>query len=78
MAVKTFRTDPETERALEYLGGQLGDYSFTSIVRYSLVETERVLRRAALRAEAAALRDNPADVSEMRAVMEDMDALSAW
>ncbi|MCL2786941.1 MAG: hypothetical protein FWD59_00330 [Micrococcales bacterium] len=78
MAVKTFRTDAETERALEYLGGELGDNSFTSIVRYSLVETERALRRAALRAEAKALRENPADVQEMRAVMEDMEALSAW
>jgi hypothetical protein len=78
MAVKTFRTDPETDAALAFLGGQLADDSFTSIVRYSLLETAEARRRQALMAEAEALRNNPDDVAEMRAVMEDMEALSAW
>ena len=78
MAVKTFRTDPETEAALRFLGADLGDGSFTSIVRYSLLETAKARRREALRQEAEALRNNPEDVAEMRAVMEDMEALGAW
>jgi len=78
MAVKTFRTDAETDQALEYLGGELGDDSFTSIVRHCLLETAHTHRQAALRAEAKALRDDPEDVAEMRAVMQDMEAISAW
>ena len=78
MPVKTFRTDAESDEALEYLGAQLGDDSFTAIVRYCLLEASRAHRQAALRAEAEALRNDPEDVAEMRAVMEDMEALGAW
>lgn len=78
MAVKTFRTDSETDAALRFLGDQLGSDSFTAIVRYSLLETAEARRRQALRQEAEALRNNPEDVAEMQAVMEDMEALGAW
>ena len=78
MAVKTFRTDPATEDALQFLSSELGEDSFTSIVRYSLLETARNMRNAVIRAEAEACRNDPDDVAEMRAIMEDMEALRAW
>ena len=78
MTVKTIRTDTETDAAVKFLSVELGDDSFSSIVRYSLLETARRLRRTALRAEAEALRNDPDDVAEMRAIREDMEDLDAW
>ena len=76
--VKTFRTDTATEEALAYLIAETGNASVSDLVRTCILEMADTHRRAALRAEAQALRDDPDDVAEMRAVMADMEALSAW
>ena len=78
MSVKTLRIDPEIDRAISYLGEELGTDSFSIIARYALLEVADQRRRAALRAESEALRNDPADIAEMREVMADMEALSAW
>lgn len=78
MAVKTFRTDPESEEALAYLADLLGTASFSAIVRYALMQTAQSKRRAALRAECEALRDNPAYLAEIQELNEILDPISAW
>lgn len=61
MATLTIRTDPEVEQALEYLTGE--GYSRSQAARMAIVEAERAHRRARLRAEADALRNDPEDVA---------------
>jgi predicted transcriptional regulator len=75
MATITFRTDPESERALNELAkGQ----SRTAVIKAALLLAAQIQRRAQVRAEATALAADPEDVAEIRAVREEMDALRAW
>jgi len=77
-APRTVRLDDDAQAAADYLAAEDSDASFSDIVRKSLLETAWAHRRAALRAEALAVREDTADAEEMRAVMADMEALGAW
>ncbi|WP_375423982.1 hypothetical protein [uncultured Friedmanniella sp.] len=44
----------------------------------AILETERVHRRAALRAEAESLRNDPKGVADSQELASEMDALRAW
>jgi hypothetical protein len=72
----TIRTDPEVEKALAALtsGGQ----SRSQAARAAILEAERAQRRARLRAEADALRNDPEDVAASRELAAEMDAIRAW
>jgi len=72
----TIRTDPEVERALESLTRE--GQSRSEVARAAILEAERAHRRARLRAEAEALRDDPADVAASRELAAEMDAIRAW
>jgi hypothetical protein len=72
----TIRTDPEVERALESLTRE--GQSRSEAARAAILEAERAHRRARLRAEAEALRDDPADVAASRELAAEMDAIRAW
>lgn len=76
MSTLTIRTDTDVERALATLteGGQ----SRSDVVRSAILDAERAHRRARLRAEAEALRDDPDDVAASRALTAEMDAVRAW
>lgn len=76
MGTLTIRTDPEVERALAFLTGD--GRSRSEAVRAAILAAERELRRARLRAEAEALRDDPEDLAASRALAADMDAIRAW
>ncbi len=76
MATLTIRTDPEVERALTSL--TRGGRSRSEAARAAILDAERAQRRAALRAEAEALRDDADDVAASRALAAEMDALRAW
>lgn len=76
MATLTIRTDPEVERALESL--TYGGLSRSEAARTAILEAERAHRRAALRAEAESLRNDPEDVAASRELAAEMDAVRAW
>lgn len=71
----TFRTDEDSERALAELtadGTRPSD-----AVRTALIETAARRARDRLRAEVAALADDPDDLREAAQVLRDMESLSA-
>lgn len=76
MSTLTIRTDPEVERALAALTSE--GKSRSEAARAAILEAERAHRRARLRAEAEALRNDPDDVAASRALAAEMDAIRAW
>lgn len=76
MGTLTIRTDAEVERALQRLT-QAGA-TRSEVVRVAILEAERADRRARLRAEAEALREDPDDVVASRELAAEMDELRAW
>lgn len=76
MSTLTIRTDPEVERALELLTRE--GQSRSEAARSAILEAERTHRRARLRAEAEALRNDPDDVAASRELAAEMDAIRAW
>lgn len=76
MSTLTIRTDPEVERALSALTSE--GASRSEVARTAILEAERAQRRARLRAEAEALRDDPEDVAASRELAAEMEALRAW
>lgn len=76
MGTLTIRTDADVDRALEALtsGGQ----AKSDVVRNAILLAERTERRARMRAEAEALRDDPSDVTQARQLAADMEQLGAW
>jgi hypothetical protein len=76
MGTLTIRTDPEVEKALAALTS--GGRSRSEAARTAILEAERAQRRARLRAEADALRNDPEDVAASRELAAEMDAIRAW
>lgn len=72
----TFRTDPETERALADLTAD--GRSQSAAIRDALLAEHRRRTGERLRAETAALAADPDDLAEVRAVQADLAALRAW
>jgi predicted transcriptional regulator len=80
MATTTFsvRADEEIQRALSELGVTPDGRNRSQIVRAAILTAAKEARRAALRAETAALANNGNDRAELRAVQDDLDPLRAW
>ncbi|MBB4931593.1 putative transcriptional regulator [Lipingzhangella halophila] len=76
MSALTFRTDPDVERALEYLTRD--GKSRSEAARQAILTAERQEQRARLRAEAEALRDDPDDVRAALELATEMESYSAW
>lgn len=76
MSTITIRTDEETDRALTEL--TRGDRSRSDVVREAILLAYREDRAARLRAEAEEAANDPDDLAEVRAIREEMDAISAW
>jgi hypothetical protein len=76
MTTLTFRTDPETDRALAHLTAD--GTSTSEAIRAALIAADRARIEAQIRAESEELMNDPEDLAEMRAIREDMDALRAW
>ncbi len=76
MSTLTIRTDPDVERALDSLTRD--GRSRSEAARAAILEAERAQRRARLRAEAEALRNDPDDVAASRQLAAEMDATRAW
>ena len=76
MSTLTIRTDPEVERALAALTSE--GKSRSEAVRSAILQAERAHRRARLRAEAEALRNDTEDVAASHALAAEMDAIRAW
>ena len=76
MSSLTIRTDPEVERALE--GLTRDGLSRSEAARTAILEADRADRRARLRVEAEALRNDPEDVAASRQLAAEMDAIRAW
>lgn len=76
MPTLTIRTDDAVERALQALTE--GGLSRSEAARTAILEAERAHRRARIRAEAEALRDDPDDVAASRELAAEMDAIRAW
>lgn len=77
MPVLTFRTDPEVDRAIEYLVTQTGD-SKSDVLRDAVLKAERDARREALRQESLILKEDPADLAEVQAVRTYLGDSDAW
>jgi len=77
VTVVTFRADEETIQAIRALQEDTGQ-SRSHIVRDAVLAARREARRAALRAEAEALREDPADRAEVRAILGEMGGGDAW
>ncbi|MGB4777984.1 hypothetical protein [Microbacterium sp.] len=76
MGTLTIRTDADVERALDALTAD--GRSRSDVVREAILDTERQSRRARMRAEAEALRNDPDDAAAARRLASDMEQLSAW
>lgn len=76
MTTLTIRTDPDIERALSTLTAD--GRTRSDAVRAAILDAERQLRRAAMRARAEELRNDPEDVAESKRVLAEMDAIRAW
>src|SRR5699024_5151814 len=76
MSTITIRTDDETDRALAEL--PRGGLSRSEAVREALLLAYHEARAAQLRAEAEEAASDPDDLAEVRAIREEMDAISAW
>jgi Arc/MetJ-type ribon-helix-helix transcriptional regulator len=72
----TIRTDGDLERALTALTSD--GRSRSDVARAAILAAEREQRRARMRAEAEALRDDPEDVAASRQLAAEMDDLRAW
>lgn len=78
MTVLTIRTDSAVERALEYLLAERTGETKSDVVREAILEMEKAHRRARLREESAALRDDPDERAAAKATAVEMAKLSAW
>ena len=76
--MRNFRSDPATDEAIEYLRDEFPDATFADIVRASLTTHAQLRRREALRAEALATRDDPADRAAAQALAAEMEAMNVW
>lgn len=76
MGTLTIRTDADVDRALEALTSR--GQAKSDVVRNAILLAERTERRARMRAEAEALRDDPSDAAQARQLASDMEQLSAW
>ncbi|MBA3800234.1 MAG: hypothetical protein H0X18_14300 [Geodermatophilaceae bacterium] len=76
MKTLTIRTDADVERALASLTRE--GQSRSEAARAAILDAERAHRRARLRAEAEALRNDPDDVAQSRALAAEMDTIRAW
>lgn len=75
MKTLTIRTDSDVERALAALTQD--GRSRSEATRAAILDAERAQRRARMRVEAEALRDDPDDVAASRELAAEMDALRA-
>ena len=78
MATLTIRADSAVERALEYLLAERAGETKSDVVRAAILELERATRRARLREESAALRDDPEDRAAAKLLAAEMAQYSAW
>ena len=78
MSVLTIRADSAVERALEYLLVERSGETKSDVVRAAILELERSTRRARLREESAALRDDPDDRAAAELLAAEMAEYSAW
>jgi Arc/MetJ-type ribon-helix-helix transcriptional regulator len=76
MSTLTIRTDTEVERALESLTRD--GRSRSEAVRSAILAADREQRRARMRAEAEALRNDPDDVAAAQELAAEMEAVRAW
>ena len=77
MKTITIRLDDESEAALANLVVALGSDQ-SKVLRTLITDAERARVLAQARAEAKALRDDPAYQAEVRALDAAMEPLSAW
>ncbi|MDR2114686.1 MAG: hypothetical protein LBO75_05345 [Bifidobacteriaceae bacterium] len=77
MGTLTIRTDAESEAALAYIRDHTGADK-SKATRDALVAQAHRIEAEQLRAESAALRDDPADHAEMVAITAEMHAINAW
>jgi len=76
MATITIHTDEVVDTALDALTSQ--DKSRSDAIRDAILLAYRTQRAARLRAEAEALRNDPADVAAARQLNEKLESLRAW
>lgn len=76
VATLTIRTDSEVERALAALTRE--GSSRSEAARDAILQAERLQRRARMREEAEALRNDPDDVAASRDLAAEMDDARAW
>lgn len=76
MSTITFRGDDDIDRALAEMTS--GDRDRSQVIREAILAAWRTRRDEQLRAEAEAVANDPNDVAEVRAVLEDMETLRAW
>ncbi|HEY0639534.1 MAG TPA: hypothetical protein VGD67_17945 [Pseudonocardiaceae bacterium] len=72
----TFRSDPDSERALEELTAD--GTSTSAAIRNALISAARAHQAERLRAEATVLAADPDDVAEARRVLAELEPLRAW
>lgn len=76
MRTLTIRTDAAVEQALDELTRE--GLSRSEVVRAAILEAERARRRARMREEAEALRNDPDDLAAARELATEMDSIRAW
>jgi Arc/MetJ-type ribon-helix-helix transcriptional regulator len=78
MTTITFRTDPQTDAALDELTPSDGNVDRSTVIREAILLAARESRRQRLREEALRIAADPADIAEVAAIQKEMDAVRAW
>jgi len=78
MPTRTFYADAKTEADIAYLTTDFHEASFSTIVQMALHDAAAAKRRAALRAEADALRNDPVDRAAALELEAELESISVW
>jgi len=78
MPTRTFYSDAKTEAELAYLATDYHEARFSTIVQMAIHDAAEAKRRAALRAEAEALRNDPVDRAAALALQRELDEIRVW
>ncbi|MEP6480375.1 MAG: hypothetical protein ABJA94_00015 [Rhodoglobus sp.] len=76
MTVVNFRTDEQSQRALDELTADGTPVS--TAIRQALLDSVVLRKRDQMRRESTEIVDDPVEAAESRAILADMDELRAW
>jgi predicted transcriptional regulator len=78
MGTITFRTDEETDAALQRLREQAGGATQSEVIRQAILDADRAAQQEQLRRWAEEVMADPEQVAITKGARKEMDAIRAW